>query len=454
MVEATRFKTRIAKSVGISSAEFTVKFGLRLVSTVILTRMLAPDIYGVFAVILVYQYMLEMFSDLGLRSFVITKEDEITEELLQTCWTISVLRGFVILVISALIALTISFFQARGVFDSANSYSAPVLPYALFALGGISLMLSFQSMNPFVHERNMAFALVSLSVILSSVLGLVVTITVAYQTPTVWALVIGSAAQFGFQMIYSHLAFSGPRMRFRWHQLSANLILSRGKWLMGHSSLTALSASADRMLLGILLDSSTFGLYYIAVQVRDFGNGFLNLVNARMGLQVFTHILNAPTDVFRRNYYRYRMVFDALAGLGAGSLIMLAPAIVDLVFDDRYAGVAPILQILALALVLVGPMLLRSAFSAERRFREMMYLSVVTTATLWIGLAVTVFFYDSLPAALLIVALHQLPEAAILGIIGYRRDWVRLKSEAMTLVFLGAGLALGWGVNEIWDKIT
>lgn len=450
----TSFTRKIAKSVGLSLMEFAVRFGLRLVSTVILTRLLAPEIYGIFAVVLVYQYLMEMFSDLGLRSFVITKEGELDEDLLRTCWTISILRGLVILAVSALIALVIAWLQLRGTFPADSAYNAPVLPWAIFALGATSLLFGFQSMNLFIAERNMAFTHVSLSIILSSVLGLVATIAYAYVHPTVWALVVGSAVTFGFQVIYSYLAFSGPPMRLRWHPPSVRLILDRGRWLIGHSSLTAVTQGADRLLLGVIMDSTTFGLYYIAVQIRDFCNGFLKLVNARMGLQVFTHILKAPTEVFRRNYYRYRLVFDALAGLGAGTLIMLAQPIVDLVFDPRYAGVGPILQILALVFVLVGPMLLRSAFSAERKFREMMYLSLVTTVTLWVGLGLTIFVFKSLTAALVVIALHQLPEALILTIAGYRRNWVRLRGEIMTPVFLCLGLAFGWGLHRLWEGLT
>ena len=158
--------------------------------------------------------------------------------------------------------------------------------------------------------------------------------------------------------------------------------------------------------------------------------------------------------VFRRNYYRYRLVFDGLAGTGTGMLILLAEPLVDLVFDDRYGGVAPILQILALALILTGPMMPRSAFSAERRFRAMTYLSLLTTAVLWLGLAICVLVFDSLTAALLVVALHRLPEALVLTWSSYRRGWVSLPLELMPLVFLALGAGIGWGLDLIWDGLT
>lgn len=454
MAGGTSFKSKVVKSVGLSSAQFGVRFGLRLVSTVVLTRLLAPEVYGVFAIVLVYQYLLEMASDLGLRSLVITKEGETDDDFLRTCWTVSILRGAVIAGGTGVVALVIFALQAAGVFAPESAYSAPVLPWAIFALGGVSLLLSAQSINVFVSERNMAFGQVTLAIILSSVLGLVVTIGTALVWPTVWALVIGMVAQTLFQVVYSHLAFPGPKMGFRMEKQSRIMVIARGKWLMGHSILTAITQSADRLLLGVLMDSATFGLFFIASQVRDFCTGFLTMVHSSMGLQVFSHILQAPTETFRRNYYRYRLVFDAMACLGAGVLIMLAQHIVDLVFDPRYAGVADILRILALALVLTGPSLLRSAYSAERKFREMTYLSLLTATTLWLGLLLSVFVLGSMTGALLVIALHKLPEALALTIMGYRRDWVRIWRELLPLGLFAVGLGLGWGLGEIWDMAS
>ena len=55
---------RILSSVKLSSLQFASQIALRLISTIVLTRLLAPEIYGVFAVVLLYRYLLEMFSDL------------------------------------------------------------------------------------------------------------------------------------------------------------------------------------------------------------------------------------------------------------------------------------------------------------------------------------------------------------------------------------------------------
>ena len=61
----------------LSMARFASRIYLRLVSTVVLTRLLAPEIYGTFAIVLTYLFILDMLSDLGFRSLVLTREGDL-----------------------------------------------------------------------------------------------------------------------------------------------------------------------------------------------------------------------------------------------------------------------------------------------------------------------------------------------------------------------------------------
>jgi O-antigen/teichoic acid export membrane protein len=442
-------RQRILSSVGLSSLQFASQIGLRLISTVVLTRLLAPEIYGVFAVVLLYRYLLEMFSDLGIRSVILTKEGEVDATFLRTCWTVSMLRGGMILLISCLIALVVSGLQAAGIFAADNAYAAPVLPYAIAVLGGVSLIAGLQSMNRYAYEREMNFVQVTIGMILSNFVGLIVTILLALWLRSVWALVIGAYVQSVTLLVYSFLAFKGPRMGLSLDRPSLTTIIARGKWIIGHSALTALAQAADRLVLGFIMTSSAFGFYFIARQIVDLGSGFLNTVHAQMGLQVFTRIMGKGPEDFRRKYYGYRLFFDALAGLGTGGVFVLAPKLVELVFDDRYGQVGPFVQILVFSLLPIGALVLREAYSAERKFREMTFLSLASTVTLWVGLMVTVWM-GSIPGALLVIALHRLPEVIILWTLGFRRGWLVFWREGLVLAFFALGAGLGWGLLALW----
>ena len=439
----TSFKAKIITSVMLSSAQFMSRFGLQLVSVVVLARLLSPEVYGIFAVVMVFIYLLEMLSEFGLRSLVLTKEGTVEPEFLQTCWTLQILRGLLVFAITILIALVFAGLQALGVFNAESAYNAPVLPWALCGVGASIVIQSLGPTTLYMYEREMKFGHVTLGIMLSSFLGLAITIGVALVNPTVWALVIGTVMQKTAMTLYSFAFFRGVSMRFCWDRQALHLAMDRGKWLWGHSALSAATNSADRLLMGLFLDSATFGFYFLARRIMEFCTGFLQMIDTRMGLQVLTHILQAETRTFQKNYYRYRLMFDALAGTGAGTLVITAPLIVDIVFDDRYAGVAPFLQLLTLALLLTGPLVLRTAFSAERQFKTMTLLSGASCLTIWAGLFLALGVFQSIEAAIVLVALHRLPEVVILYRKGAQRGWLKPIREILPLLFFVIGIGIG-----------
>jgi len=447
--EKVPFRQRILSSIKLSSLQFLSRIALRLVSTVVLTRLLAPEVYGVFAVVLVYRYILEMLSDIGLRPVILTREEDLDDRFLQTCWSVGILRGAFILTISGLIGLVIYFLQQTAVVSEGSAYDADALPLAIFALGSVSLIGGFMSTNRFAAERDMKFGHVTIGMIGSNIIGLVITFILAYILRSVWALVFGAVAQTLFLVIHSHLFFKGAPMRLVFDREALGIIIARGKWIIGHSSLTAASQAADRMFLGFATTSATFGFYYIALQVLELVNTFLNSMHWQMGLQAFTHFLKKP-ETFRKNYYRYRLFFDTPAALAAGGLMVLAPTLVDIVFDDRYSDVAPIIQILVLALPLMGPLTIREVYGAERQFREMTLVSLVSVSILWLGLSLAIFVFHSFEAALYLIALHRAAEVVILWIGAARRDWIVWWREALVPVIFAAGMGLGWFAEQGW----
>lgn len=440
----TSFKSKVITSMMLSVAQFTARFGLQLVSIVVLARLLSPEIYGVFAVVLFFTYLLEMLSDMGIRSLILTREGDVEPEMLQTCWTLQIVRSLIIFGVVICIALGIAGLQALEVFRADSAYNAEVLPWALTAVGASQIILAFTPTTPYMYEREMKFGHVTLSIVISSTLALIVTIGFAMIYKSVWALVLGTVVQKCITVLYGYIAFRGVPMKLCWDRETLRLAVERGKWLWSHSVLSAFTNSADRLLVGMAFDSSTFGFYFIAARIVGFCKSFLGMVDGRMGLQVFRHILKADVLTFQNNYYRYRLFFDALAGIGAGSLLMLAPLIVDIVFDDRYAGVAPIMQFLALGLLLAGPMVLRSAFGADRQFKAMAVFGLTSAVTIWVGLILAIFVFDSFEGVLLVVALYHLPEVLMLFQQSAKRGWIKPIRETLPLVFFAVGIGLGW----------
>lgn len=452
--QAASFRTKALNSAKLAGIRYASDVALRVISTVVLTRLLAPEVYGIFAVVMIYLYILEMFSDFGLRSLILTKEGEVEDDFLRTCWTVSILRGLLIAVFSILIAVVIALLQEQNIFADDNPYSAAVLPWAIAALGLASLLMGFESPMRCMSEREMAFGRVTFADVTRNIVGLVVTIVLAYYLRSVWALVLGNFARALTHVALSFLMFRGPPMRFCLNRSYFKLLIARGKWIASHSALTALSLSADRLILGFVMTSSSFGFYFIARQLVDLVAQLMSTLSSQMALQMFIYLQRSTIENFRRNYYRYRLFYDALGGLSAGGLIVLSPLLVEIVFDDRYADVAPIAQILAMGLLVYGQLLLRDAYGAERRFKELTFLGTISAMTLWIGLALAVALFEPMPASILVIALHRVPEAIAVTAMGWKRGWVILWRETFSLVFCGVGGVAGLAVLSLWTMLA
>src|SRR5690606_37481258 len=78
---------------------------LRLVGNVVLAWLLGRAAFGVMTYVNIAKRGLEMFSDLGLAPNIIQSKRGLDPRFLNTAWTIQVLRGLVLWVVSCLIAL-------------------------------------------------------------------------------------------------------------------------------------------------------------------------------------------------------------------------------------------------------------------------------------------------------------------------------------------------------------
>ena len=446
--ERRTLKQSVVISSALSSGAFAVQLVARIASTIVLTRLLSPEAFGVFAVVLSIHYLLFMFSDLGIRSLILTREGEVDALFLRCCWTVQILRGAAVAAAVLAAAAGIALLQRAGVFAADSSYAAPELPpvVAVTALG--FLIGAFEFPNKYLQERAMRFGRVVLAELVVALGSIVLVIGLAVYLRSVSALAAGYVATAALQLGLSAVLFGGPRMRLAWQREAVAVILARGKWIVGHSALSAVTNMADRILLGLYMPAAAFGFYHIARQIIDLPTALLGRVHAQIGLQVFTE-LHKQRDAFRAKYYRYRAVFDTVTMLSCGGLLTFAPRLVAIVYDDRYAGVATIIQILALGLPIAGFAVLREAFSAERRFREMTLLSLVEAATVWVGLMVALIGFGSVTGALIVVVLRRLPEIVVLLVKGDREGWVDPLREVRFLPLIAIGAGLGWAADRL-----
>ena len=120
---------------------------LRLLSNLILTRLLAPEAFGLVAAVNTLYFALVMFSDLGVWQSVVKSERGLQASFLGTAWTVQLLRGALLCAVVLLIAATFQLSAGAGYFHSGTVYADARLPpmIAVFAL--CALLQGLESMK-------------------------------------------------------------------------------------------------------------------------------------------------------------------------------------------------------------------------------------------------------------------------------------------------------------------
>ncbi len=208
---------------------------MRIISSVVLTRLIAPEVYGMMDLAVVFLTGLHLFSDIGLGPAVIQSPRGNEPSFLQTAWTIQLLRG-IVLGLGACVLAPIA----------AYVYDRPLLGYLLPVMGLMPMLDGLNSPGMMVMQRRIEQRWLVFLALLSSVVSLLVTVLgvyIAFPFETmevfhgrleavprteglVWAVaiawIIGQAVSAGV----SHLVAPTPPARLRWDSVAAREIVA------------------------------------------------------------------------------------------------------------------------------------------------------------------------------------------------------------------------------------
>ena len=96
MMRGDGARARVMRGTLMTAVNFGGSKGLRLVSNLILTRILFPEAFGMMALITVFSGALEMFSDTRINASIIQSKRGHERIYLNTAWTIQILRGILL----------------------------------------------------------------------------------------------------------------------------------------------------------------------------------------------------------------------------------------------------------------------------------------------------------------------------------------------------------------------
>lgn len=316
---------------------------IRLVKSLILTRLLFPEAYGVMAIVWSTLFALGMLSDAGLSAAAIRHERAGETSFINTLWTVKVVRGFAIFAVTCLIAYPMS-----------AIYRMPDLTW-LIPIAGFTMVISgLNSTNVYSQQRQMLYGRLTLLELSNEVVGLLVMMVWAYLRPGVGAMIGASVVCAVYYLIASHWLLPGIKNRFTWDREAVHDIFHFGKWVFLSSAIFLIYMQGDRMLLGQFLDAKMLGVYSIAIMISEIATGVIAKLNSTVLYPALSRVINQDRQRLREVFYRTRLALDFVIVMPISVLMVIAADVMALMYDTRYQAAGWMLQILCVRLLMVA----------------------------------------------------------------------------------------------------
>jgi O-antigen/teichoic acid export membrane protein len=349
-VQSLTLRTRVLRASAWTFGGHLTGQLLRLVSNLIMTRLLVPEMFGVMALANVIMVGLQLFCDVGLSQSIVQSPRGNDPTYLNTVWTVQILRGVLIWLAALAIGLATGLLGMVQWLPAGTVYADPVLPHVITALSFNALIGGFASTRLATASRNLALGRVTGIEVASLAAALVFMIAWSRWDRSVWALVAGSLVSGMLRVWLSHAFVPGHGNTLHWDRESLREIVGFGKWIFVTSILGFLAANGDRLLLGGLTDSATLGLYAIAFLIVGALQEAFSKLAGNVAFPVFSAVVRERRVVLKQTYYRFRLAMDVTTLLITGVLFSAGHLLIRLLYDDRYLAAGHMLEILCICL--------------------------------------------------------------------------------------------------------
>jgi O-antigen/teichoic acid export membrane protein len=417
---------------------------IRLVSTLILSRLLFPEVFGLAAIVSVFIMGLYMLSDAGIAQGVVQSPRGDDPVYLNTAWTLSAARGIGLWLIACL-----------GAWPMAKIYDEPILLYLIPAGAFTVVIEGFNSTSLHTLRRSLTLGKLAIVDFSTQLTSLVVTATWAFFSPSVWAVVAGGLAASLTRASISHGLQVGYKNRFQWDRESAHALFHFGKWIFASSSMTFVSRQADRLALGNFAGMGPLGIYSMATMLSEAAGALAQRITSGVLYPALSRVARENPEQLRGAYYRARLRTDLLGLAPLGGLCVMAQFVVDLLYDERYQEAGWMLQVLCVrAAFSVVTESMKDCLLAAGHARYGMYQSA--TRSLWMLLGIPVgWAYWGVPGIVLAAGASELSVVPVTFIAMHKHRLLRLSRELLAaLVFLGGALlgALALGAVAVLES--
>jgi O-antigen/teichoic acid export membrane protein len=316
-------------------------FGLgqavRLATSVVLARLLAPELFGTMLIVNTLMTGIQLFSDVGIGQNIIHSPRALDPRFYNTAWSLQIIRSIGIWLIILLAAI-----------PAAHFYGAPILSTILPVSGFSMVLLGLSSVSPAILQKQMLFGRMTVFNLATALISSALFITFAYLSRTIWALVLSGLVGTAATTALSYFLVPGLKQRFHIDRPSLSEITSFGKWVYFNSMVYFLSTNFDRLYFAKVVPLQVLGIYGIARSLSDLVGITANHLGNSVIFPFIASHADRPRETLRRELVVTRGKFLVLVALGCSLFIATADLGIKLLYDQRYYAAAWMVPVLTL----------------------------------------------------------------------------------------------------------
>jgi lipopolysaccharide exporter len=323
---------------------FALQALIRLVSSLILTRVLLPEAYGTITILVSILFVIGNILDTNVTLFIVRDKNAEQPRYLNTAWTMrlsrSVLSGAVLFACAPLIATKI--------------YDLPdlTLPLRVFSLW--FLIDGFESMAFALAIRRKQARLQMYSELAASVLSTTFSIVYCYRYHTFWGIAFGMLLNRLIMTVLSHQFYRDLRPRLLIDLAAAREILVYSKFTVPSSLLTLALSQFDKIVFLRLFDLRLLGIYGLAGNIAGSIETLISKISQAVLYPRCAHNFRENPDTATKRYYTENTkLFAGILAMPA-AVAGAAHLIIAVLYDSRYSQAGSVLQALAIRAVLLS----------------------------------------------------------------------------------------------------
>lgn len=328
-------KSKAVTSVKWNTANRIVCLLIGVIRVAILTRLLDRSDFGLVALAMVVIDFTNLFSDLGLTTAIIHKQNITVNQYSSIFW-LNLSAGVVVYLVLCCISPICSSF-----------YKEPRLNIIIPLLGTQVLMNGFGKIFQTIKTKELDFEFISKVSMMSAIIGLIITIILAILEFGVYSLVFGQLLGVAItQITYSVAGLRKQKIKFYFNLREVKDFVKIGGYQLGAQLVDFIAGKIDILLVGKFFTMNDLGVYNIAKNLINMPYQLINSIVSGVGTSAFALIQN-DIQKLKDTYSKIVNIMSAISLPIYTMLLVFATPIVEILYAPEFSDVSIYLRILA-----------------------------------------------------------------------------------------------------------